>query len=243
MGCAGRRSSTRARARPARRGDPARARRRRRRRDPERAPIPWRPPSAAGPGAGFTSGEPWLPLVAGAEDLCVERQADHGPRWPSTAVRPRCARPRRPCRRARSGCSTRARTCSRGCARRPASASWCLNFAAAEASLTLSSDRTLLLSTDPARGGPSAAGGRAPAGTRGGRRPAAGRGQRGAILHRRREPLRRPGRRGPVRGVDDVDHVPGVLGVAMLGFPSRIQSTSCMTSSKTCCSGARGGPR
>jgi alpha-glucosidase len=44
-------------------------------RDPERAPIPWRPPSAAGPGAGFTSGEPWLPLVADAEDLCAERQA------------------------------------------------------------------------------------------------------------------------------------------------------------------------
>jgi alpha-glucosidase len=44
-------------------------------RDPERAPIPWKPPSEAGPGAGFTTGEPWLPLVAEAEDLCVERQA------------------------------------------------------------------------------------------------------------------------------------------------------------------------
>jgi alpha-glucosidase len=44
-------------------------------RDPERAPIPWRPPSAAGPGAGFTDGEPWLPVVAQAEELCVERQA------------------------------------------------------------------------------------------------------------------------------------------------------------------------
>ena len=44
-------------------------------RDPERAPIPWRPPSVAGPGAGFSSGEPWLPLVADAERLCVERQA------------------------------------------------------------------------------------------------------------------------------------------------------------------------
>jgi alpha-glucosidase len=41
-------------------------------RDPERAPIPWRP----GPGAGFTTGEPWLPLVADADELCVERQAD-----------------------------------------------------------------------------------------------------------------------------------------------------------------------
>ena len=44
-------------------------------RDPERAPIPWRPPSEAGPGAGFTDGEPWLPLVEDAESLCVERQA------------------------------------------------------------------------------------------------------------------------------------------------------------------------
>ena len=40
-------------------------------RDPERAPIPWQPPSEAGPGAGFTTGEPWLPLVADAEELCV----------------------------------------------------------------------------------------------------------------------------------------------------------------------------
>ncbi|HEX2073231.1 MAG TPA: alpha-amylase family glycosyl hydrolase [Geodermatophilus sp.] len=44
-------------------------------RDPERAPIPWRPPSVAGPGAGFTTGEPWLPMVDDAERLCVERQA------------------------------------------------------------------------------------------------------------------------------------------------------------------------
>jgi len=45
-------------------------------RDPERAPIPWRRPSEAGPGAGFTSGEPWLPLVAEAERLCVESQEE-----------------------------------------------------------------------------------------------------------------------------------------------------------------------
>jgi alpha-glucosidase len=43
-------------------------------RDPERAPIPWRPPSQAGPGAGFTSGEPWLPITDRAEELCAERQ-------------------------------------------------------------------------------------------------------------------------------------------------------------------------
>jgi alpha-glucosidase len=44
-------------------------------RDPARSPLPWRPPSVAGPGAGFSSAEPWLPLVADAERLAVERQA------------------------------------------------------------------------------------------------------------------------------------------------------------------------
>jgi alpha-glucosidase len=43
-------------------------------RDPERAPIPWRRPSIAGPGAGFSTAEPWLPVVADAERLCVEAQ-------------------------------------------------------------------------------------------------------------------------------------------------------------------------
>jgi alpha-glucosidase len=45
-------------------------------RDPERAPIPWRRPSEAGPGAGFTAGTPWLPLVGSAERLCVETQSE-----------------------------------------------------------------------------------------------------------------------------------------------------------------------
>jgi alpha-glucosidase len=43
-------------------------------RDPERAPIPWRPPSEVGPGAGFTTGDPWLPLTDEAERLAVARQ-------------------------------------------------------------------------------------------------------------------------------------------------------------------------
>ncbi len=43
-------------------------------RDPERAPMPWRRPSRVGPGAGFTTAEPWLPVVADAECLCVEAQ-------------------------------------------------------------------------------------------------------------------------------------------------------------------------
>jgi alpha-glucosidase len=40
-------------------------------RDPVRSPIPWAP----GPGAGFSAGEPWLPLVAGAGALSVRAQA------------------------------------------------------------------------------------------------------------------------------------------------------------------------
>jgi alpha-glucosidase len=44
-------------------------------RDPERAPIPWEP----GPGGGFTTGEPWLPLVRDADRLAASVQrADPG---------------------------------------------------------------------------------------------------------------------------------------------------------------------
>src|SRR4051812_44762264 len=39
-------------------------------RDPERAPMPW----TAGPNAGFTTGEPWLPLVEDADTLNVAAQ-------------------------------------------------------------------------------------------------------------------------------------------------------------------------
>jgi alpha-glucosidase len=45
-------------------------------RDPERAPIPWQRPSRAGPGAGFTTADPWLPVVAAAERLSVESQRE-----------------------------------------------------------------------------------------------------------------------------------------------------------------------
>jgi alpha-glucosidase len=45
-------------------------------RDPERAPIPWSRPSEAGPGAGFTSGEPWLPLPGDPEHLSVSAQLE-----------------------------------------------------------------------------------------------------------------------------------------------------------------------
>ena len=45
-------------------------------RDPERAPVPWERPSVAGPGAGFTTGEPWLPLHEDAERYAVAAQRD-----------------------------------------------------------------------------------------------------------------------------------------------------------------------
>ncbi len=47
-------------------------------RDPERAPIPWAPPSSVGPGAGFTTGEPWLPITPDAERVAASVQA-HDP--------------------------------------------------------------------------------------------------------------------------------------------------------------------
>jgi alpha-glucosidase len=43
-------------------------------RDPQRTPLPWQPPSIAGPGAGFTSGTPWLPMEPTAEVLNVATQ-------------------------------------------------------------------------------------------------------------------------------------------------------------------------
>jgi alpha-glucosidase len=44
-------------------------------RDPERCPIPWEPPSAAGPGAGFTTGTPWLPISPDAETINARTQS------------------------------------------------------------------------------------------------------------------------------------------------------------------------
>ncbi len=40
-------------------------------RDPQRTPMPWAPPSSVGPGAGFTTGRPWLPIGNTAERLNV----------------------------------------------------------------------------------------------------------------------------------------------------------------------------
>jgi alpha-glucosidase len=55
-------------------------------RDPCRTPLPWEPPSAAGPGAGFTTGTPWLPVGAAAEELAIARQ-DGDPSSPLELVR------------------------------------------------------------------------------------------------------------------------------------------------------------
>ncbi len=45
-------------------------------RDPERAPIPWEAPSSNGPGAGFSSGAPWLPITPEAERLNAATQSE-----------------------------------------------------------------------------------------------------------------------------------------------------------------------
>ncbi|MFT4081372.1 MAG: alpha-amylase family glycosyl hydrolase [Nocardioides sp.] len=43
-------------------------------RDPQRAPIPWNDPASTGPGAGFTTGDPWLPITRAASRLNVDAQ-------------------------------------------------------------------------------------------------------------------------------------------------------------------------
>lgn len=45
-------------------------------REPERAPIPWEPPARVGPGAGFTTGVPWLPMVSEANRLNAETESE-----------------------------------------------------------------------------------------------------------------------------------------------------------------------
>jgi alpha-glucosidase len=45
-------------------------------RDPQRAPFPWEAPSEAGPGAGFSNAEPWLPVTPDAEQVNARRQSD-----------------------------------------------------------------------------------------------------------------------------------------------------------------------
>jgi alpha-glucosidase len=128
-------------------------------RDPVRAPLPWRPPSVAGPGAGFSAGEPWLPLVARAEELCVERQAADPASILSLyralgALRRASPALQQGAQRFEDAgddilCWVREHAGERLLA--------AVNFATAERPLALAGagDRELVLSTDPARGAPS----------------------------------------------------------------------------------------
>ena len=87
-------------------------------RDPERAPIPWRPPSQAGPGRGLQRGEPWLPITSRAEELNAQRQAGDGDSALSLARRLASLRAREPVtlqERRAAARSARAPTCSPGC--------------------------------------------------------------------------------------------------------------------------------
>jgi alpha-glucosidase len=66
-------------------------------RDPVRAPIPWGPPSEAGPAAGFSTGKPWLPTHQDAETLNVARQLDDPASMLSLVRRLAWFRARDPC--------------------------------------------------------------------------------------------------------------------------------------------------
>ena len=63
-------------------------------RDPERTPIPWEP----GPGAGFTDGEPWLPV----DDALQRPRAGRRPALGAVAVPPRSRRCGASCRSSRA---------------------------------------------------------------------------------------------------------------------------------------------
>jgi alpha-glucosidase len=116
----------------------------------------------AGPGAGFTTGTPWLPLVADAERLCVERQ-EADPRSMLSLVR-RLGELRAGSATLRAGSQTLrdagpdvlAWERSSGAERLLVA----VNFATGPRRLdALPDDRcTLLLSTDPGRTGPAGAG-------------------------------------------------------------------------------------
>lgn len=43
-------------------------------RDPERCPMPWQPAAQGGVSAGFSTGEPWLPVLRAAETLNAQTQ-------------------------------------------------------------------------------------------------------------------------------------------------------------------------
>src|SRR4051794_5973691 len=129
-------------------------------RDPERAPIPWRPPSEAGPGAGFTTREPGLPITRAAERLNAQRQASDDASTLSLARRLAWLRREEPALR-----SGEQRTIDAG----PDLLAWLrlgqdgttvlavVNFATGPRTVAspsdLAAEGTLLLSTDPGRDG------------------------------------------------------------------------------------------
>jgi alpha-glucosidase len=128
-------------------------------RDPERAPIPWAPPSQAGPGAGFTTGRPWLPLVANAERLAVAAQADDPDSTLSLARRLAALRRRLPSLQGGEQRSVTAGDDLLAWLRIDGGDSYLaiVNFAAERRRLSLPRDLpahgTLAISTDPARSG------------------------------------------------------------------------------------------
>ena len=119
-------------------------------RDPERAPIPWEPPSRAGAGAGFTTGAPWLPLVADAERLNVATQAADPQSTLEFVRRLLALRSDTP---ALQGGAQRSLDAAAGlfCFVRD-DVLVALNFTSERVALGLDGEAAVVLSTDPARG-------------------------------------------------------------------------------------------
>jgi len=127
-------------------------------RDPERAPIPWRRPSEAGPAAGFSTGEPWLPLVADAEQLCVQSQVDDPRSTLSLVRRLASLRERTPALQTGTQRTLEAGSQVLVWLREGDGERWlaAMNFATVPAALSLPAELpqrlTMIVSTDPDRG-------------------------------------------------------------------------------------------
>jgi alpha-glucosidase len=118
-------------------------------RDPERAPIPWERPSQAGRGAGFTTGEPWLPIVGEAERLAVAAQRGN-PGSTLEFVR-RLLALRSQFQALQSGAQQSVDAEAGIYAYRRGSLLVALNFTSEPRRVSVSDDAQLLLSTDSAR--------------------------------------------------------------------------------------------
>ena len=105
------------------------------------------------PHAGFSTAEPWLPLVERC-GRAVGRAPGGRSAVGAVAVPPareRCGATRRRCRSARSGSSTARPTCSPGSGRPAASGSWPRSTSRARRRRSALPGATLVLSTDPDR--------------------------------------------------------------------------------------------